>query len=278
MIRFKQKNANLALSPNKTINYVWYQPDPTQFTGLLDTYGGASAAYSLRKLRKLYTGNLIRVRRSSDNTEQNIGIVNNQLDTASLLSFCSGTNGFVTTWYDQSGNANDAVQASSTAQPQIVNGGNLITVGGNVTLQFDGVNDDFYTPVGTSAVTDLYFVINTSDQQYLFPQKSGNVYGFVAQIGNASSPYSNYGAPSLYTNGVLRSSSTRGQVYTAQNGYNVVVHQNANTSAWTGGYNLFNYGGYEFGGDVQEIIIYLSDQSTNRSGIETNMNDYYSIY
>ena len=29
---------------------------------------------------------------------------------------------------------------------------------------------------------------------------------------------------------------------------------------------------------MQEIIVYLSDQSANRAGIETNINDYYSIY
>jgi hypothetical protein len=40
---------------------------------LLDTYTGAAVAYSLRKLRTNYSGNAIRVRRSSDNTEQDFG-------------------------------------------------------------------------------------------------------------------------------------------------------------------------------------------------------------
>ena len=43
------------------------------FVGLLDTYPNAAAAYSVRKLRTAYTGSAIRVRRSSDNAEQNIG-------------------------------------------------------------------------------------------------------------------------------------------------------------------------------------------------------------
>jgi surface protein len=72
---------------------------------LLDTYPNAAAAYSLRLLRSAYTGSAIRVRRSSDNTEQDIGFVSNELDTSALTTFCSGTNGFVKTWYDQSGNA-----------------------------------------------------------------------------------------------------------------------------------------------------------------------------
>jgi hypothetical protein len=40
---------------------------------LLDTYSGAAVAYSLRKLSSTYNGSAIRVRRSSDNTEMNIG-------------------------------------------------------------------------------------------------------------------------------------------------------------------------------------------------------------
>jgi hypothetical protein len=59
-------------------NEVW-----TSFTGLLDDYPNAAAAYSLRLLRTAYTGDAIRVRRASDNTEQDIGFVN-ELDTAAL--------------------------------------------------------------------------------------------------------------------------------------------------------------------------------------------------
>ena len=33
-----------------------------------------------------------------------------------------------------------------------------------------------------------------------------------------------------------------------------------------------------YNGRMQEVVVYDSDQSTNRSGIETNINDFYSIY
>jgi len=55
----------------------------TQF--LLDLYGGAAAAYSVRKLSSTATLSM-RVRRSSDNAEQDIGFVGEDLDTASLLT------------------------------------------------------------------------------------------------------------------------------------------------------------------------------------------------
>jgi len=36
--------------------------------------------------------------------------------------------------------------------------------------------------------------------------------------------------------------------------------------------------GRPFSGFLQELIIYGSDESTNRTGIETNINTFYSIY
>lgn len=65
----------------------------------------------------------IRVRRSSDNAEQDIGFSGNVLDTAALLSFVGAGSGFVSTWYDQTGNNEDAVSSSNALQPRIVNAG-----------------------------------------------------------------------------------------------------------------------------------------------------------
>ena len=95
---------------------------------LLDRYP-AMTAFSLRKRRSGQT-RAIRVRRSSDNQEQDIGFVGNDLDTVSLLSFCGAGNGFVTTWYDQSGNGYNATQTTQANQPLIVNSGVLNTKGG----------------------------------------------------------------------------------------------------------------------------------------------------
>lgn len=83
----------------------------------------AEAAFGTRKLRTAYAGSCIRVRRSSDNAEQDIGFIGTSLDTASLLSFVGGGSGYITKWYDQSGNARDGVQATSANQPRIVNSG-----------------------------------------------------------------------------------------------------------------------------------------------------------
>jgi hypothetical protein len=90
---------------------------------LLDQYPGAFSAYSLKRLRTDYAGASIRVRRSSDNTEQDIGFNGDVLDTAALSSFVGSASGFIRTIYDQSGNARHMQQSNTAVQPRIVNAG-----------------------------------------------------------------------------------------------------------------------------------------------------------
>lgn len=90
----------------------------------LSSISGIAAAHSLRKLYPAYAGSSIRVRRSSDSTEQDIGFdASGLLDTASLLTFCGADSGFVTLWYDQSGAGKHQRMATTTEQPRIVNAG-----------------------------------------------------------------------------------------------------------------------------------------------------------
>jgi hypothetical protein len=81
---------------------------------LLDTpgVGTFAAAYSLRRLRTAAANKAIQVTRASDSTTQDIGFVGENFDTASLATFCSGTTGYVSKWYDQSGNGRDQIQAT----------------------------------------------------------------------------------------------------------------------------------------------------------------------
>jgi hypothetical protein len=88
---------------------------------ILDTYTNAELACALRWLRSAYTGKCLRVRRSSDSAEQDIGFnpATGQLDWAAATTFANGANLFVRTWYDQSGKGNNFVQATATKQPQL---------------------------------------------------------------------------------------------------------------------------------------------------------------
>jgi hypothetical protein len=101
---------------------------------MLDTYSGGQVSYSMFKRRNAYSGNCLRVRRSSDNTTQNIGFVNNYLNVADLLDFVGAGNGFIHTWYDQVG-SNNFTQTTPGNQPQIVTSGSLITRNGIATIK-----------------------------------------------------------------------------------------------------------------------------------------------
>lgn len=95
-----------------------------------------AAAYGLRRLSLATTGPLVRVRRSSDNTEADIGATSTgDLDTAALLSFAGAGSAFVTTWYDQSGNGRHATQTTTAAQPRLVSNGVVETKNGRPTIR-----------------------------------------------------------------------------------------------------------------------------------------------
>jgi hypothetical protein len=92
-------------------------------------------AYSLRLVNANYTGAIIKIRRSRDNAE--LDIYPNQfgmLDLVTMQNFCPTGNGFITTWYDQSGNAYNLTQSTAGSQPQIITNGILETINGNPTV------------------------------------------------------------------------------------------------------------------------------------------------
>jgi hypothetical protein len=111
---------------------------PTLTARALDGLSPA-AAYSTRRLRSAYAGPLLQVRRSTDNATQDIGTtVAGGLDVTALTSFCGSASCFVTTWYDQSGNARHASQATASLQPRLVNAGTLETENSLPSPYFNG--------------------------------------------------------------------------------------------------------------------------------------------
>lgn len=103
--------------------------------GLLDQYAGAAAAYSLRNLSLYHTDPVVRVRRDNDNAEQDF--TTTEVSDGTLAAWVgAGNNGFVRTWYDQSGNGRHQIQPTTAAQPQIVSSGALVTDGGKPSVQY----------------------------------------------------------------------------------------------------------------------------------------------
>jgi hypothetical protein len=267
---------------------------------LLDTYPGAAAAYSVRKLRTAYTGSAIRVRRSSDNTEQDIGFVNNVLDTTALTTFVGANNGFVTTWYDQSGNSKNATQATAGAQPKIVNTGVVYTKNSRPTV-FNGTN--IYLSLSSNFTGTAGTLINVSATVLDPPGSNGVPIGGIGDITQASHQtwsdgniYETFATSVRKTVGNPSNNITIPYLYSVvsdTNFFDVKINNAAfystttNTVAYnTNGGNLYpkigvgvsGGGFYYFEGYISEIIVYTSNQNSSLSGINSNINSYYSIY
>jgi trimeric autotransporter adhesin len=131
----------------------------------------SAVAYSTRQLRTAYTGPLLRVRRSSDNTEADIGYgADGWLDDAALLAHVGAGDGFVATWYDQSGNGRDATQTTAVRQPSIVTAGVVrVDDAGKPQVYFDGISHAMNGPVYTAVVPITQnFVFNPSATQVAY--------------------------------------------------------------------------------------------------------------
>ena len=96
---------------------------PAGFSGLdLANFSSDSPvlALSTRRINSGYTGPLIRLRRLSDNTEQDFGSglgMGETVDYSAIDTFLGGTTAFVVKWYDQSGQGRDLQQAIASRQP-----------------------------------------------------------------------------------------------------------------------------------------------------------------
>lgn len=78
-----------------------------------------SFAYSMRRLFADYESPLLRLRRSSDNAEEDFYATDTDLiNIASINSWAGGSNLYIKIWYDQSGNNRNAIQNNSSYQPR----------------------------------------------------------------------------------------------------------------------------------------------------------------
>lgn len=256
---------------------------------LLDTAPGAAAAYSLRKLRNSYTGDAIRVRRSSDNAEQNIGFSGDGLDIAALTTFCTGTNGFVTTWYDQSGNTENLTQTSSVAQPKIYDSASgVVTLFGRPSILFDGSNDYMYRDIVISKPQPIYVEIVSSypnTSRFIFDASEPNRIAFLTW-NSAKDGYSFAGTDLITTTGTF-SAGSRYLISLLFNGASSTIYQNTvlrktGNSGANGVSDLFLGARFSLSNFadmlIQEIILWPSDLTSIRLNIANNINTYYSIY
>jgi hypothetical protein len=200
-----------------------------------------------------------------------------------------GFDGFVSTWYDQSGNANNATQGVTTAQPKIVDAGSLsVDVNGLPTVTYDGVDDELpfvgtgfdigdgstYTVCRHNVISNLDGALAlsslTNNKRWYCPLTLGGNFNFgyaasttaiVAGTDDMDQHLFSMNAGSSvegYQDGVSQGTTTVGSGVELAATIGVVVN------------NFWN-------GDVSEVIVYNSDQSSSVAGINANIVSKYSL-
>lgn len=283
--------------------------DEVSTAPLLDTYSGAIAAYGLRKLRNGYTGSAIQVRRTSPSAAStDIGFTaQGELDTTSLLSFCGSGDGYIQKWYDQAG-SNDLVQASTSAQPQIVSSGAVITLNGKPALDFDGSTDSLPAATNFNINPNINELVvawvgsctNLAANNVVVSQwKQGTTANQVMEIQvRADTDYLRY--MHRYSNATL-STVDNGVAITSGAQYIVVGHTEQNKNeAWFEGTKQTGTSvnaapnsvteGFRIGarsdsainphqGRTQEVVIWsTSTHNHDAAAISAALNDYFASY
>lgn len=137
-----------------------------------------SFALSMRVVVSDYEGPLVRLRRASDNAQQDFGWAENDIvDVTAIDAWRSGSIVYMVTWYDQSGLGRNATQSTAANQPR------FYPVASKPYFQGDGSNDHLTvnTPNGIQDVTNagnqgsVLAVLNaTTKSQYTFGVLTGS--------------------------------------------------------------------------------------------------------
>jgi hypothetical protein len=274
---------------------------------ILDLVQGAVAAYSLRKLRKAYSGNCVRIRRSNDNAETDIGFVNNYIDALAMSIFAPfGVEAYVSKWYDQSGNANDAVQATANNQPMIKNALTPVIVKKfQIGLLFNGTNSRLVVPHSSSINLQNPAVTFIAKPSRAAGAASENLITKEAYYGNSigwgcglrtSAPYTRvayFGTFVITNNGTPpdpRDGLSHHLVY-IKNGGNLLIYENGinyinssyadqgilNTEPLCIGFNSNTSPQNFYQGHFQEIILFSSNIQDSLPLLYGDAKSYYEV-
>ena len=260
-------------------------------TTLLDIHPGAASAYSLRLLRAAYINSpVVQVRNGSTNGLRNCTAA--EVVDGTLATFCSGADGFVRTWYDQSGNDNHAAQTVDNAwQPKIIASGSLILNNGRPVVQFNGSSHTITQTVFTT-IPQPFTVItvakrnsDTGSNQNIFRSNgveavnffnsgdSNNLYGFAGSAPKlGDTPIDTRFLSSVAYNGASSTNFFNGTQSTVDLGTGSLTSSTILSIGSNASPNSFA------SIDMPELIFYGSSQASNFASIATNINAFYGIY
>ena len=243
----------------------------------------AAAAYSLRSL----TGGdptVVRVRRDTDgdagdNDEQDFTA--SEVSSGALVDFVgSGNDGFVETWYDQSGNSKDATQATAGSQPKIVDEGVLVTdSSGNPALVGDGTDDTLFNSTLTTELDNSDLLVTAAYKDDLDMGIDGGVPRFYLRSANFSYNANNIINYTPQTGRKILSFQVVGDTQEVfGNGTSLGTASEPQSNIDGNMFNVMRAGGAFSSGPLMEVLVYNSNQSATRTAIESNINGHYSIF
>jgi len=126
---------------------------PVGYQGPGDIVSGAHSWCGLRAYSNATTGNnLVRLRRDSDNAEQDfVSLTDGSLDVASIITFKGAANLFIVKFYNQgnSGSFFDQIQLSASSQAALT----LSGIGSLPIAVFDGSNDAYQSDFTNGRIT-----------------------------------------------------------------------------------------------------------------------------
>lgn len=245
------------------------------------SYGGSpSAIYSLRQLYK-YTGPILKIRRSSDSATQDFYFSNDLygLPTEDILSFVGAGNGFIETWYDQSGNARHATNTNTSQQPKIVSNGVMETKNGKPTIVFSGSQQ---LNASSTVFGSSFGVFQRTSNQMVISQLSGTATYRGLFVGSADDAYWTHSDYAYNGNALLNITNTSNPLGVISNttlyqatGVGTPNGQSIRNNAHIIGYGTPSYAPLD--GVISEIVIFNEDIREKRSYIEQDQMEYYNI-
>ena len=259
--------------------------------------------FSFNLLNASYGGNCCQIRRSSDNTTQNIGFVDGKVDEAAITSFVGGGDGFLSAWYDQSGNGRYIYNTNNASQAKIVDAGTIVKVNNHIAPLYTSVGagsgasaNNYRFSTGMSVNNDMSFfhVLSKpiSNQVYGWQStvSAGHptfIFGYNPGSGVVDAEW--YAGPERYTistSGMSTSAlSLLSVTRTAPTG-NVIGYFNGsqlfnNTSTQTySGVTLKNFMSNNNDGanaHCSEFIAYTAAKTSDVTSINSNIVNYYGL-
>jgi len=284
-----------------------------------DTFGVPYMPVSVMKLtpNSVYSGACLRVKRTSDNVEQDINFVSSSpnalLDTAALLTFAGANTCVVCRWYFQDGSGDYLEQTTIANMPRIVNAGTLDTRNSLPAIIFDGTND-FMEVASSSGLTispTTFYAVSARGADYtssgLVPtvlstgisavargygiNLGGDAFGLIGNRLYSQSRYTTSGtsitgnyANVLNAPNLLQAITTNTQERAWYNGgsqqtSNFTETNNTTTTLIYIGARDGGGGtmGQYFQGAIQEVGIYQADKTSEQSAMATNITTRYGI-